>query len=276
MTGNVLRGQVALVTGASRGLGQAFAVGLAQAGMSVGITARTAEGLQQTLRAIEDAGGKGLAVPADVADKKAIPGVVREVEEQLGPIDLLLNNAGVGEPYGLAWETDPEQWWRCQEVNVRGPLLYCHDVLRQMVPRRRGRIINVSSGAGTRPVAYMSAYVTSKTALIRLSEVLAVETQPFGISVFSISPGSVRTALAEQILANSGAMKWFGWLEELYQKGQNVTPEPATQLILYLASGAADHLSGRFFGVAEDPAEVVRRSEQVLRDDLHALRMNFR
>lgn len=276
MTGNVLRGQVALVTGASRGLGQAFAVGLAQAGMSVGITARTVEGLQQTLRAIEDAGGKGLAVPADIADGEAIPEVVREVEEQLGPIDLLLNNAGVGEPYGPSWETDPDQWWRCQEINVRGPFLYCHEVLRRMVPRRRGRIVNVSSGAGTRPVAYISAYAISKTALIRLSEVLAAEAQPFGISVFSISPGSVRTALAEQILANSGAMKWFGWLEELYQKGQNVTPEPATRLVLYLASGAADHLSGRFFGVAEDPAEVVRRSEQILRDDLHALRMNFR
>lgn len=276
MTGNMLAGQVALVTGASRGLGQAFAVGLAQAGMSVGITARTVEGLKQTLRAIEEAGGKGLAIPADVADGKAVAEVMRQVEEQLGPIELLLNNAGTGEPYGPTWETDPDKWWRCQEVNVRGPLLYCHQVLQRMVPRRRGRIINVSSGAGTRPVAYMSAYATSKTALIRLSEVLAAETQPFGIGVFSISPASVRTAMAEQILANSGAMKWFGWLEELYQKGQDVTPEPATRLILYLASGAADHLSGRFFGVAEDPAEVVRRSEQVLRDDLYTLRMNFR
>ena len=276
MTGNVLAGQVALVTGASRGLGQAFAVGLARAGMSVGITARTSEGLKQTLRAMEDAGGKALAVQADIADRSAVAKVIREVEEQLGPIDLLLNNAGVSEPFGPTWETDPDEWWRCQEINVRGTFLCCHEVLRRMVPRRRGRIINVSSGVGTRPIAYLSAYGTSKTSVIRLSEILAAETQPFGISVFSISPGSVRTAMAEQILANSGAMKWFRWLEELYENGQNVTPEPATRMLCYLASGAADHLSGRYFAVAEDPAEVVRRAEQILRDDLYALRMNYR
>lgn len=276
MTGNVSAGQVVLVTGASRGLGQAFAVGLAHAGMSVGITARTVEGLKQTLHAIEDAGGKALAVQADIADRSAVAKVIREVEEQLGPIDLLLNNAGVSEPFGPTWETDPDEWWRCQEINVRGTFLCCHEVLRRMVPRQHGRIINVASGVGTRPVAYMSAYGTSKTSIIRLSEVLAAETQPFGISVFSISPGSVRTAMAEQILANNnGAMKWFGWLEDLYQKGQNVTPEPATQLVFYLASGAADHLSGRYFGVAEDPADVVQRSEQILREDMYALRMRL-
>lgn len=268
--------KVALVTGASRGLGQAFAVGLAQAGMSVGITARTAEDLKQTLHEVEDVGAKGLAVPGDVADGKAVREAVEKVEDQLGPIDLLVNNAGVGEPFGPTWETDPDQWWRCQEVNVRGPLLCCHAVLPAMVERRRGRIINVASGAGTRGIPYMSSYVTSKAALIRFTEALAAETKQHGISVFCIQPGSVRTAMAEQILASSAENRWFGWLEEVYDKGWNLTPEPATRLILYLASGKADALTGRFFHAAEDPAEVVGRAEQILRDDLYALRMNYR
>jgi NAD(P)-dependent dehydrogenase (short-subunit alcohol dehydrogenase family) len=267
--------RVALVTGASRGLGQAFAVGLAQAGFSVGITGRTVENLKQTLRAIEDVGARGLAVSGDVADGKAVRDAARQIEEQLGPIDLLVNNAGVGEPFGPTWETDPDQWWRCQEVNVRGPLLCCHAVLPGMVERCRGRIINVASGAGTRGIPYMSSYVTSKAALIRFTEALAAETKHHGISVFCIQPGSVRTAMAEQILASSAENRWFGWLEEVYEKGWNLTPEPATRLVLYLASGEADALTGRFFHAAEDPGEVVRRAEQILRDDLYALRMNY-
>jgi NAD(P)-dependent dehydrogenase (short-subunit alcohol dehydrogenase family) len=276
MSDSVLVGKIALVTGASRGLGQAFAVGLAQAGMSVGIIARTREDLKQTLHAIEEVGARGLAVPGDVVEGKVVREAVREVEEQLGPIDLLVNNAGVGEPFGPTWETDPDQWWRCQEVNVRGPLLSCHAVLPKMVARCRGRIINVASGAGTRGIPYMSSYVTSKAALIRFTESLAAETRDHGISVFCIQPGSVRTAMAEKILASSAENQWFPWLEEVYEKGWNLTPEPATRLVLYLASGKADALTGRFFHAAEDPAEVVRRAEQILRDDLYALRMKYR
>ena len=275
MSRDALTGKVGLVTGASRGLGQAFAVGLARAGMSVALTARTAADLERTLELVQAEGVRGIAITADVADGRAVRAMVESAEQELGPIDMLVNNAGVSEPFGPTWETDPDEWWRCQEINVRGTFLCCHEVLRRMVPRRRGRMINVSSGVGTRPVAFLSAYGTSKASVIRLSEILAVETQPFGISVFSISPGAVRTAMAEKILGNPDAGKWFGWLEDLYKNGQNVTPEPATRLVLYLASGAADHLSGRYFTVAEDPADVVRRSEQVLREDLYSLRMRL-
>src|SRR5689334_14442843 len=226
-----LSGKVALVTGASRGLGQAFAVGLAKAGMSVGITARTSPDLAETLRLIEAQSGKGIAVPADVTDGKAIPELVERIEKDLGPIDLLVNNAGMGEPFGPTWETDPEEWWRCQEVNLRGPMLCASAMLRRMVPRKRGRIINIASGAGARSLPYMSAYVTSKAALIRFSEVLADEVRPHGIALFAIRPGSVRTRMAEQILSASAGKNWFPWLEQVYERGDNVTPEPATRLI---------------------------------------------
>jgi 3-oxoacyl-[acyl-carrier protein] reductase len=271
-----LKGKVALVTGASRGLGQAFAIGLAKAGMPVGLTARTREDLAGTLRMVEEQGAKGIALPADVTDGKAITEVVAQVEKDLGPIDLVVNNAGVAEPFGPTWEIDPEEWWRCQEVNLRGPMLCANAVLRRMVPRGRGRIVNIASGAGAGSIPYMSAYVTSKAALIRFSEVLADELRPHGISVFAIQPGSVRTRMAEQILSTSAAKNWFPWLEQVYERGNDVTPEPATRLILFLASGAADSLSGRFFNVAEDPQDVVGRSEEIRSKDLYALRVRFR
>ncbi|HEX2327153.1 MAG TPA: SDR family oxidoreductase [Candidatus Angelobacter sp.] len=276
MTTDELKGRVALVTGASRGLGQAFAVGLAKAGMAVALTGRTESDLAETLKMVQEAGAKGIASPADVRDRASIEQLVARVERELGSIDVLVNNAGVGEPFGPTWEVDPDEWWRCQEVNVRGPMLCSHAVLRAMVKRKRGRIINISSGAGTRSVPYMSAYVTSKAALIRFSEVLADEVREHGISVFAIQPGSVRTRMAEQILSSSAANKWFSWLEQVYERGENLTTEPATRLVLFLASGAADKLSGRFFNVAEDAKDVVSRAEEITAKDLYTLRMRFR
>lgn len=271
-----LKGKVALVTGASRGLGQAFAIGLAKAGMNVGLTARTEADLAETLKSVQESGAKGVAIAADVSDRAAVEALAAKVERELGPIDLLVNNAGVGGPFGPTWETDPDEWWRCQEVNVRGPMLCSHAVLGGMVQRKRGRIINIASGAGTAPIPYMSAYVTSKAALIRFSEVLAEELRPHGITVFSVQPGAVRTRMVEQIFSNPRALQYFPWLEQMYQSGQNVTPEPATRLVLFLASGAADKLSGRFFNVAEDPEEVMGRAEQILAGDLYSLRMRFK
>jgi NAD(P)-dependent dehydrogenase (short-subunit alcohol dehydrogenase family) len=97
---------------------------------------------------------------------------------------------------GRFWENDPEQWWRAMDVNLRGPLLCSYPVLPGMIARRRGRIINVSSGAGTRAMSHLSAYVASKTALLRFTESLALEAKAHGVSVFALGPGTVRTAMA--------------------------------------------------------------------------------
>ena len=268
-----LQGQVALVTGGGRGLGRAFAIALARAGARVAVSARTTDQIAETARLAENAGGIALAVTADVSDAEAVRRTVEMIEQKLGPVDLLVNNAGAGGPFGPAWENDPEQWWRCFEVNVHGPFLCCHAVLPGMLARKRGRIINIASGAGARPIPYMSAYVTTKAALIRFSEVLAAETEPHGISVFSIQPGTVRTAMAEQMLTTTGAAQWFPWFRNIFEEGRDVPPDLAANLILYLASGQADALTGRFFIVPEDPDEVVKRTEEVKREDLYTLRL---
>ena len=152
MTGDrgrpTLVGRVALVTGGARGLGRVYALALAEAGAVVAVAARSADLLAETVTEIEAAGGRAVAVPTDVAHRPAVDALVAEVERRLGPVDVLVNNAGIGGPFGPFADTDPDAWWRCLEVNLRGPALCARAVLPGMLLRRRGRIINVTSSLG--------------------------------------------------------------------------------------------------------------------------------
>jgi NAD(P)-dependent dehydrogenase (short-subunit alcohol dehydrogenase family) len=256
---------VALVTGGGRGIGRGMALRLAKEGWQVAVTARSADQLAETVRLAE---GRVISIAADVADPAAVKSTVSEANEKLGPVDLLVNNAAASGPLGLFWETDPEDWWGCQEVNVRGPMLFCREIVPSMVARRAGRIINVVSGAGCQPFPDMSAYVVSKTALIRFSEQMALELRPYGVSVFPMRPGLVRTAMVE------ASVQRLPFIQKWLDEGLDVTPGVVAQLVLSLASGRADALSGRLFSVDEDFDGIVGRTEQILRDDLQALRVN--
>jgi NAD(P)-dependent dehydrogenase (short-subunit alcohol dehydrogenase family) len=254
---------IALVTGAGRGIGRGIALGLANAGWSVGLTSRSQHELDETLKL---ANGRGIAVTADVTDPPQVRAMIQRIQSALGPIDLLVNNAGLGDPLGPFWETHPDDWWRNQEVNLRGPMLCCREIVPGMVARKSGRIVNIVSGAGCRPFPDLGAYVVSKTALIRFSEQLAMELAPHGVSVFPLHPGTVHTKMADQASAR------LPYIQAIFDRGLNVTPDAAANIILKLASGAADSLSGRFFSVTDDFDEIVRRSDEVRASDLYALR----
>jgi len=268
-----LRGQVAIVTGAGRGLGRATALALARAGTRVGVVARSEEQLAETVRGVTEAGGDALAIVADVADPASVERMAREAERTLGPVDLLVNNAGTMGPLGPIWEADPGDWWHSIEVNLRGPYLCSRALLPGMVERRRGRIINVSTSAATVAVAHMGAYVIAKTALIRFSENLAAELLNSGVSVFAISPGTVRTAMSEHLLESEAGKKWLPWFRKLFDRGRDVPAEKPAQLVVQLASGRADALSGRFIDVSDDLAKLLERLDEVKRDDLYTLRV---
>lgn len=255
---------VALVTGGGRGIGRGIALDLAANGWRVAITARSADQLAETARL---AGNGILAIPGDVADRAAVDRIVAGTEATLGPIDLLVNNAGAGGPFGSFWKTDPGEWWRCQEVNLRGPMLCCRAVLPGMVARRSGRIVNMASGAGVQPFAGMSAYVAGKTALVRFSEQLAVELQGLGVSVFPIRPGTVRTALVEE------ARHRIPVIQKLLDEGRDVAPEVVARLVLALASGRADALSGRLFSFDDDIDAILAQAEKVRAQELYLLRL---
>jgi NAD(P)-dependent dehydrogenase (short-subunit alcohol dehydrogenase family) len=268
-----LEGQVAFVTGGGRGLGRAFAETLAAAGAAVAVVARSASQVEETAADIVARGGSALALAVDVSDPAAVERAVQSVERELGPVDLLVNNAGVTGPIGPITETDPEQWWRCLEINLRGPFLCARGVLAGMIARGRGRIINVASGAGALPVPYLCAYVTSKAALIRFTENLALETREQGIRVFAIHPGTVRTAMVTEGIDSPAGRQWLPWFRDAVEQGQHVPPERAARLVLQLASGRADALTGRFLTIHQDLDALIARAEEIAATDLHTLRV---
>jgi 3-oxoacyl-[acyl-carrier protein] reductase len=254
-----LEGKVALVTGGGRGIGERIAKELAQAGMRVAVSARSREQIENVAREIA-----GIAVPADVADRASVAHLVSQTESELGPIEVLVNNAGVmGRPgTRMIWEEDPADWWRVFEVNVLGTYLCCREVLRGMVDRGQGRIINVGSGAAYLPAAPGNvggtAYGASKAALYRFAELLAAQVAQPGIAVFTISPGLVRTAMTES----------FG------DDAPWTPPELAPRLVRVLASGRADQLAGHYIHAEHDDIEqLIGRAEEIRERDLNAIRL---
>ena len=268
-----LAGQVAIVTGGGRGIGKAIAMALARADASVVIVARSGDQLAGTVKDITQAGGRAIAVTADVSDPGAVERMVVEVEKSLGSVDLLVNNAGLPGPIGRTWETDPDDWWRCLEVNLRGPMLCSRAVLPGMITREGGRIVNVASGAGTFAIPYLGAYVTSKTALIRFTEIVALEAGAHGVMVFAIEPGTVRTTMTEYALKSEEGQRWMPWFSEIFKRGENVPPSHVAELVVMLASGRADSLSGRFFTIKDEVVGLVERAGDEGLGDLQTLRL---
>jgi NAD(P)-dependent dehydrogenase (short-subunit alcohol dehydrogenase family) len=266
-----LDGQVALVTGGGRGLGRSMALALSAAGAAVAVCARSEDQAAETVGQIEARNGHALAIRADVSDRHAVERMVERVEREFGPIDLLVNNAGVGGPTGALAATDPDTWWQALEINLRGPLYCSRAVLPGMLSRGRGRIVNISSDAGFQAFPMMSAYAVSKAALYRLTENLAVETREQGVQVFAIYPGLVRTAMVEAAL-HCGEPSIEQLFQRLLAEGDDIPPERAADLVVFLASGKADLLSGRFFSARENAEDLVRRANEIQDRDLYVLR----
>lgn len=274
-----LSGQVVVITGGSRGLGLAFAHALAEAGARIAITGRSPEALQQALTQLNRPSAQIMAVPADVTDQQAAEYVIATVEEQLGPITVLINNAGQLRALGPIGAIDPTLWWREIEINVRGPFLYAHTVVPRMRGRRAGRIINVASAAGLGTIPLASAYNVSKTALIRFSETLAQETAADGVRVFAIHPGTVRTPMNAYVHDSPDvaqlAPEIQQWFQTLYAQGQDTPIEQAVELVLRIAAGQADTLSGWYLSVDDDLDALVQQQATAPQPDQRTLRLRF-
>ena len=265
--------KVAVVTGGGRGLGRAFAQALAAAGYAVAVLARTEAELAETVALIERSGGRASAFPADVVDGKAVDRAFTEVERTLGPVDLLVNNAGVVGPLGPFAESDASAWWRTLEVNLHGQMLCAHRALPGMIARRRGRIVNIASGGGATMLPYFSAYVTSKTALIRFSECLAFEVKDHGIAVFAMGPGTVRTALSEYSLNSPEGRTWLPWFRDIFEEGRDLPPDRPAALLVALASGKADVLSGRYVYPPDDLDRLIEEAWEIEARKLYSLQV---
>ncbi len=265
--------KVAMVTGGGRGLGRAFAEALAASSYAVGVVARSASELDESVARIERAGGTVRAFAADVTDASAVDRAVSGIERALGPIDLLVNNAGVLGPLGPFAESDPMTWWRTLEVNLHGQILCAHRVLPGMIARRRGRIVNIASGGGATMFPLFSAYITSKTALIRFSECLAAEVREHGISVFAMGPGTVRTAMSEYSAHSREGRKWLPWFRAIFDEGRDLPAERPAALLLALASGKADGLTGRFVTPHDDLDRLIGAAPEIDDRKLYTLQV---
>jgi 3-oxoacyl-[acyl-carrier protein] reductase len=248
-----LDGQIALVTGGGRGIGASIARELAAAGARVAVAARTRAQVEEIAQEIG-----GLAVEVDVTDRAAVERMVAEVERELGPIDLLVANAGVANGSGPLQESDPDEWWHVFEVNVLGVYLCCRTVLSGMLERGGGRVVITGSGAGYLPGSTNTAYSASKAAVNRFAETLAESLRETPVRVFLFSPGLVKTGMT------SGFGDDLPW----------TPPELAPQLVHVLASGRADELAGRYLHAEHDDIEeLIGRAEEIKRDDLNAIRL---
>lgn len=241
---------VALVTGASRGVGQELARALAAAGYDVALAARS--DVTETARLVEAHGSRPLALELDVTDAPAVADAVKRVESELGPLDVAVNNAGTDRAIAPLWEADPDDWWADVDVHLRGTFLVCRAVLPGMLERGSGRIANVASNAGLRPSPYNSAYGAAKAAIINLTESLAASLEGTGVYAFAISPGYVKTAMTERLLEVQAERGWFPHLEGR----EPLDPTLAGRLVVELASGRADRLSGRFIHALDNLDEL--------------------
>lgn len=253
---------VALITGASRGIGRAVAETLAQHGLAVGLVARSAAALDEVRRTCAAAGARVAVATADVTEPAAVGAAVESVRAELGPIDLLVNNAGRIESTEVPiWEAEPDEWWDVVETDLRGPFLFCRAVLPDMVARKHGRIVNITTGAAIDGRPSYSAYSVAKTGLLRLTgSVLAAGAQ-HGIRAFDIAPGVVVTDMTQSMPMHDDRTDW--------------TPvEAVTELIDAVAEGRVDPLSGRYFRAgADDLDEMLARAEQLAVSDSRTLRL---
>ena len=202
--------------------------------------------------------------------------MVAQTETRLGPIDFLVNNAGSAGVIGPIWETDPDDWWREVEVNLRGPLLCARALLPGMIARRRGRIVNMASGVGLTPFPYTSAYACSKAALIRLTDSLQEATASYGVMVFATGPGRVRTSMVDRMESSEAARRWLPRVRPDhpdYAKMPWAPPERIANLCVRLARGDGDTLGGRFIHVLYDFDDMLARAVEIARDDLYQLRL---
>jgi NAD(P)-dependent dehydrogenase (short-subunit alcohol dehydrogenase family) len=264
-----LEGSIAVVTGAGRGIGRTIAERLASEGAAVALVARSKVELDETAASIGKKGGWAVAVPADVTEPGSVERTMAHVHRAVGPVDLLVNNAGRCDAIGPLWEVDPDTWWGDIRTNLLGTALCSRAVLPFMVARRTGRIVNVSSYAAVRPSPHMSAYGSAKAAVLHLTNTLAAETKPYSISVFAITPGTVRTTLTEQLTSSAAGQKWLPRIPP----ERWLSPERVAQLVVFLASGQADRLSGRFIHVLDDVAELARNAHAIESEDLYVLRL---
>jgi NAD(P)-dependent dehydrogenase (short-subunit alcohol dehydrogenase family) len=241
-----LTGKVAIVTGASKGIGEAIARGLAAFGAKVVVSSRKQEAVEAVAKSIQEGGGEALAVAAHMGDLAAIKQLVARASEHFGVISIIVNNAAANPVYGPLLSVDDDVFAKILEVNVWGPLALARQVHPMMRAHGGGSIINVSSVGGLRPEPFLGLYNASKAALINLSQTMAKEWGPDGIRVNVMCPGLIQTKFSAALWQDEKTLSRFLQTVPLGRIGQS---DDLVGLAIYLASPASAYCTGAVFTV---------------------------
>ena len=275
----MLRGKVAIVTGASQGFGLAVARQFVVEGASVAICARDAILLEEVCLELAKATTQGeqkvVSFAVDVSKKDEVEDFVQQVVQDLGRVDILVNNAGVYGPMGEIETIDWNEWVQAIEINLFGSILMSRAVLPYLKGQRSGKIIQLSGGGATNPMPRLSAYAVSKAGIVRFVETLAEEVREFGIDVNAIAPGALNTRLLEEVLQAGPEKVGEGFYQKSLQQKESggASLEIGVGLAVFLGSSASDGITGKLIsGLWDNWSEWPQHLEELQQSDVYALR----
>jgi len=268
--------QVAVITGGSKGIGREIAIAFAREGCSVVLVARGEAALRQTASDIKKETGKEVMVFAlDVTDTSALLLMVQSITATLGQIHILVHAAAAVGPIGAFEDNDPEDWEQTMMANIMGTYHVARAVIPSMIAHKRGVIITFAGGGAFGARARFSAYSVSKAAVVRLTDAMSQELQPYGITVNGISPGQVNTDMFEAMLAagpdNVGQAGWTEFQKRLETGGDPI--EDVGKLALFLVSDAGRQITGRVISVQWDPwKQLPQYTDALMASDIYTMR----
>jgi len=272
---DVLKGRVAIITGAGRGIGRTIALAFAKEGARLILAARTERELKETTAICQQAGGAAKVVATDVSKWDQVQQLIDTAIQEDGRVDILVNSAGIYGPIGPTADIDISAWIRGAEVNLLGPFYLCRAIIPHFIQRREGKIILLGGGGATTPLPNFSSYAATKAGVVRLADTLAEELKPFNVQVNVIAPGLVDTRLQDEVLAagrRAGIL--FDKIKQARETGAGaVSPEIAASLAVFLASEASGKLTGKLIAAPYDPwREWAGKADELNATPLYTLR----
>ena len=270
-----LHDKVAIVTGAGRGIGRGIAEAFAREGARLTLVSRTISQVEEVARDARDTGAEAIALSVDVSNPNDVQRMVQHTLDRYSRVDILVNNAGVLGPVGPLHTNDIGDWAEALRINVIGLAMCCHAVLPSMVSREDGRIINLSGSGVAGPTDTFTSYGTSKAAVIRLTESLALEVRQHNIMVNALGPGQIDTHLLDGIVEAEEGMVSDDMLSQVRQtrSGRGASVQEAAALAVWLASPESEGLTGRMVhAVHDDWRNLGPRIPEIMASDLHTLR----